>query len=78
MDAGCSAQKEKRMTRQEYLETLAKLYRLANLSDTDERPDWMSTDACTIHCRAIEEIAEDICPDYAEFSCMVDGSNWEA
>tara|TARA_Y100000310_G_scaffold306552_1_gene347800 strand:+ start:381 stop:635 length:255 start_codon:yes stop_codon:yes gene_type:complete len=49
------------MTRTEYIKALAALYRVANSSDQDDAPDWLPEDACSTHCRVIEEIFMTFC-----------------
>jgi|21_taG_2_1085346.scaffolds.fasta_scaffold04838_5 hypothetical protein len=46
----------------DYVKKLAAVYYAANLSDSDseDRPDWMHGDECTVHCRAIDRIVEDM------------------
>ena len=55
------------MTRQEYIATIAKLYRIANNSDTDQREAWINEDACATHCQAFDLIIRDLCSDPHEF-----------
>ena len=50
------------MTRTEYFTKLAELYKIANMSDSDnpQRPDWLKGNECEAHCQAFDKIAHDM------------------
>lgn len=48
------------MTKREYVEALAKVYYVANMSDTENRKEWQKIDDSAIHCQAIDKIVRDM------------------
>ena len=50
----------KKMTKREYVEALAKVYYMANNSDTENRASWQNVDDCLTHCGAIDAIVRDM------------------
>lgn len=49
------------MTRSEYLKSLVALYRIANLSDTEQAESWINPNASALHCHALQIIMRDVC-----------------
>ena len=63
------------MTRTEYVKKLAELYYLANMSDTEDKPDWMTGDESAVHCQAFDQIVRhmglsDIWGNILEGDCL--------
>lgn len=51
------------MSKREYVEMLAKLYYVANLSDARDnpaRPAWLKGHECAAHCQAFDKIVNDL------------------
>jgi len=50
------------LTRKEYINALAKLYYVANMSDSDDprKPGWLRGDECSVHCQAFDKVVQDL------------------
>lgn len=50
------------MTKTEYLESLQKIYRIANFSDSDhpDRADWLDSRACFHQCSLIDQMLRNL------------------
>ena len=48
------------MTKTEYVSHLRALYLAANLSDSEDAPDWMNGNECATHCRRYEKIVREM------------------
>lgn len=48
------------MTQAEYLDLLTKVYRQANLADTEYAQEWQTSEDASVHCRAIEKVVYDL------------------
>ncbi len=51
------------MTKAEYLNTIAVLYRVANNSDTDIAEWWIPKNACGEYCHWLEALLHQVCDD---------------
>lgn len=48
------------MTKQEFLASMAKMYRVANLADSDIREDWTSPDMARTVCSRFDRMLDDM------------------
>ena len=50
------------MTKREYIESLARLYYVANLADSDSeaREQWLKGHEAALHCQAFDKVVRDL------------------
>ncbi len=59
------------MTKQEYINHIVELYRVANSSDTESAPNWIPVDSCQYHCERYQDILRDLTDTYEEYSAII-------
>ena len=60
------------MTREEYIEAILKLYRVANASDTENAEDWIEPTASQFHCGPLGDLLREIAMNDEEFASFID------
>jgi len=48
------------MTKEKYVSHLRALYLAANLSDSEDAPDWMNGSECGTHCQQYDKITREM------------------
>jgi len=64
------------MTKQEYIDHIVALYRVANASDAPDSADhvdWLPVDACTTHCQPLDAIVHAMGLSNIFGDCLIEG-----
>ncbi len=59
------------MTKQEYINHIVELYRIANNSDTERRESWINPFASADHCQTYDDILIDLSDDFEHYETIM-------